>query len=198
MRTILLAAGASLVLSTAAEAQQAAPAAAPACYIEIHRLMAEPPEGIGELGTAIRELDTRLRPQVEEVTLLKAQIARLERQAEASSTAPGVEQVSFGLDEPRQALPTVGNAGAEEIQRLQMQLGIKQDQLKLDYATQQQALVGPVQARISRGAQAFAATNPGCSGVKMARAADLAGLAGTGARNVTGDFVAWYQANPPG
>src|SRR6478609_10715249 len=58
---------------------QGARAAAPAaCYVEVAKLMAEPPAGIGELGAAIRELDARLRPQVEEVNALKAEIARLE------------------------------------------------------------------------------------------------------------------------
>ena len=30
-----------------------------------------------------------------------------------------------------------------------------------------------------------------------ARAPDLAALTASGARNVTGEFVAWYLANPP-
>ena len=90
MRTILLAAGTALAaLSATASAQgEAAAVQAPACYIEIHKLMAEPPEGIGELGAAIRELDLALRPQVEEINVLRAQIARIERQAAAAPAAP--------------------------------------------------------------------------------------------------------------
>src|SRR6478735_5662938 len=74
---------------------QGEPAAAPArastgCYLEVAKLMAEPPAGIGELGAAIRELDARLRRQVEEVNALKAEIARLEaRQNEAQGGQGG-------------------------------------------------------------------------------------------------------------
>src|SRR5690606_13701929 len=83
MRTVLLAGGISLVITATALAQGTAPpAAGGACYVELTRLMAEPPTGIGELGAAIRQLDTALRPQVEEIKVLKAQIARLERQTE--------------------------------------------------------------------------------------------------------------------
>ena len=199
MRTIwlaagLLAAGTSAALSATAWAQGDPPvAAAPACYIEVHRLMAEPPAGIAELGAAIRGLDAALRPQVEEIKVLKAQIARLQRQAE-SSTEPAIEQVS--LDDTALASPFVEDAAAEELMRLQAELGSRQDKLKSDYAAQQETLVGPVQARISRGAQGFAAVN-GCADVKMARTPDLPALAGAGARNVTAEFVTWYIANPP-
>ena len=55
----------------------AAPSAA-GCYVEVGKLMGDPPAGIGELGEAIRALEARLRPQVEEVNELKAEIARLE------------------------------------------------------------------------------------------------------------------------
>ena len=201
MRTILLAAGTALAaLSATASAQgEAAAVQAPACYIEIHKLMAEPPEGIGELGAAIRELDLALRPQVEEINVLRAQIARLERPAAAApaAPAPGIEQASLGFEEPSPPSAAVVGRGAEEIQRLQAELGIKQDKLKLDYAAHQQALVGPVQARINLGAQAFASTNAACAEVKMARTPELPALTAAGARNVTGEFVAWYLANPP-
>lgn len=197
MRTILLATGASLVLSTPVWAQDGAPTApADACYIEIHRLMAEPPAGIGELGAAIRELDAALRPQVEEIKVLKAQIARLQRQAEAGSQ-PGIEQASLDYDDTALARPIDDDSAADEVMRLQAELGSRQDKLKHDYAAQQAMLVGPVQARISGGAQAFAAGH-GCAGVKMARTPDLPALTEAGARNVTGEFVAWYVANPPG
>jgi hypothetical protein len=199
MKAYLVATGCALAVSSAsALAQGEAPAApAPACYIEIQRLMAEPPEGIGELGAAIRELDVSLRPQVEEINVLKAQIARLERQAEAARAAPGAEPAEFGIEQVSLAPPVEVDPGAEEIQRLQAELGIKQDTLKLDYAAQQAALVGPVQERVSRGAQSFSATS-GCPELKMVRTPDLAELTAAGARNVTGEFVAWYLSDRPG
>ena len=200
MKAYLVATGCALAaMSASALAQGDAPAAsAPACYIEIHRLMAEPPEGIGELGAAIRELDLALRPQVEEINVLKAQIARIERQAAtvAAAPAPGVDQVSLGFEETSLASAPAEDRGAEEIQRLQAELGIRQDKLKLDYAAQQQAIVGPVQARVGQRVQAFASES-GCAQVKMARTPDLAALTSSGARDVTGEFVTWYLANPP-
>lgn len=197
MRTVLLAGGISLVITATALAQGTAPpAAGGACYVELTRLMAEPPTGIGELGAAIRQLDTALRPQVEEIKVLKAQIARLERQTETVAQ-PGIEQASFDFDDTALAQPLPDDPAADELMRLQAELGIKQDRLKRDYAAQQQALVGPVQARINGGAQAFAAGS-GCAEMKMARSGDIAELSGAGARNVTGEFVAWYLANPPG
>ena len=201
MRTILLAAGAALAaLSAAASAQDDAPAAAaaPACYIEIPRLFAEAPAGIGDLGAAIRQLDASLRPQVEEINALKAQIARLEQREVTAAPATSIE-AAFEDDEDggqRQAPPTADDRTAEEIRRVEAELDARRAQLKLDYAAQQQALIGPVQARVSRGAQAFAASS-GCAEVKMARASDLPALTAAGARDVTGEFVAWYLANPP-
>lgn len=199
MRTILLA-SASLVLSVPVMAQgTAAPApAAPSatCYIEIRRLMAEPPAGIGELGDAIRQLDAALRPQVEEIKVLKAQIARLQRQSADPSIA-ALEPVSLGYDDTALAQPAPDDPAGDEIMRLQAELGEKQHRLKLDYAARQDALVDPVQARISRGAQAFVASS-GCAEVKMARQPDLAALAQVGARDVTSAFVTWYTTNPPG
>ena len=197
MRTVLLTGGASMVLAATAFAQGTAPPApAAACYVELTRLMAEPPTGIGELGAAIRQLDTALRPQVEEIKVLKAQIARLERQTEDVGQ-PGIEQASFDFDDTALARPLPDNPAADELMRLQAELGIKQDRLKRDYAAQQQAVVGPVEARINGGAQAFAAGN-GCAEMKVARSGDIAELSGAGARNVTGEFVTWYLANPPG
>jgi hypothetical protein len=201
MRTILLAAGTALAaLSAAASAQGDASAAAPAatCYIEVQRLMAEPPAGIAELGAALRELDGKLRPQVVEINTLKAQLARLEQRQGQEPPATSV-QAAFAEEDsgPAAALPPADDRTAEQIRGFQTQIQAKQAQLKLDYAAQQQALVGPVQARISRGAQAFASSQKACSEVKMARAPDLAGLTAAGARNVTGEFVAWYIANPP-
>jgi len=191
MDKTLLAAGLALAAVPCSAAAQGAPAPA-SCYVEVAKLMAEPPTGIGDLGAAIRELDVKLRPQVEEVNALKAQIARIEqRQAEATTRT---EDASFE-GEGRAQLPVVTrDPDAEELQRLQAELQTKQDKLKLDYAEQQRALVGPVQTRVSERAQAFA-TERGCAELKMARAPDLAALTSEGSQNVTGEFVTWYLAN---
>ena len=191
MDKTLLAAGLALAALPCSAAAQGAPAPA-SCYVEVAKLMAEPPTGIGDLGAAIRELDVKLRPQVEEVNALKAQIARIEqRQAEATTRT---EDASFE-GEARPQLPAVTrDPDAEELQRLQTELQTKQDKLKLDYAEQQRALVGPVQTRVSERAQAFA-TERGCAELKMARAPDLAALTSEGSQNVTGEFVTWYLAN---
>jgi Skp family chaperone for outer membrane proteins len=199
MRTILLAAGASLAALSVTVSAQDAPAPAPACYIEIQRLFAEPPTGIGDLGAAIRELNVKLRPQVEEINALKAQIARLEQREAPTAAASTNIEAAFADDDDGAAPPAAPPADdrtAEEIRRVQADLDARQAKLKLDYAAQQQALIGPVQARINRGAEAFA-PNSGCAELKMARAPDLAALTTAGARNVTGEFVAWYLANPP-
>jgi len=191
MDKTLLAACLALAALPSSAAAQGAPATA-SCYVEVAKLMDDPPTGIGDLGVAIRELDVKLRPQVEEVNGLKAQIARIEqRQAEATTRA---EDPSFE-GEARAQLPVVTHdPDAEELQRLQAELQTKQDKLKLDYAEQQRALVGPVQTRVSERAQVFA-TQRGCAELKMARAPDLAGLTSEGSQNVTGEFVTWYLAN---
>jgi Skp family chaperone for outer membrane proteins len=197
MRTILL--GAALAaLSAAASAQGDAPAApAPACYIEVGKLMAEPPAGIGEIAAAIRALETALRPQATEINALKAQLARLE-QREISATPSNSLEAAFAEedDAPQAAPPAPGDRNAEEVTRIQGQIAAKQAKLRADYAAQKSALLDPVQARISRGAQAFAASS-GCAELKMARTPDLAALTAAGARDVTGEFVAWYLANRP-
>lgn len=193
MDKTLLAAGLVLAAIPSSAAAQGAPAAA-SCYVEVAKLMADPPTGIGDIGAAIREIDVKLRPQVEEVNALKAQIARIEqRQAEAASAGGGGEG-SFEDEGPALPPPVREDPDAEELQRLQSQLQTKQDQLKLDYAAQQQALVGPVQTRVSERAQTFA-TERGCVELKMARAPDLAALTSAGSQNVTGEFVSWYLAN---
>jgi Skp family chaperone for outer membrane proteins len=200
MKPIVIAAGVVLTAAAApgfAQSAGAAPASAPlTCFIEVSKLMAEPPAGVADLGAALRELDTRLRPQVEEIHELKAQIARLEqRQTEAGT---GTEAVGFegeGEGSPV-ALPITSDPTAEEIQRVQAELDAKQAQLKLDYVAQQTAIVGPVQARLSQGAQTYG-TEQGCSEIRMARAPDLAALTAGGARDLTGGFVAWYTVNHP-
>lgn len=200
MRTILLAAAGSLAaLPVAAWAQEAAPAASPpSCYIEVQKLFGDPPSGIGELGAAIRALDVQLRPQVEAINAVKAQIARLEQRQE--QPAANAQEAMFDDDEqddgPAPAARPADDR-TQELIRLEADLKAKQDQLKLDYAAQQQALVGPVQARITRGAQFFAA-NSGCAEMKMARAPDLAALTASGARDMTGEFVTWYLSDSPG
>ena len=190
MRTILLAA--ALAAQSATAAAQDAPAAPP-CYIEVRQLLAEPPAGIGDLGAAIRALDAALRPQVVEINALKAQVARLEQREAAAAPSTSLES-AFTQDET--AAPPADERTASEIRRVHGEIEAKQAQLKLDYAAQQRALVGPVQARVSERAQAFAATT-GCAELKMARANDLAALTAAGARNLTGEFVAWFLANPP-
>jgi Skp family chaperone for outer membrane proteins len=199
MRTILLAAGSVLaVLSTTAPAQQTAPTPPTAgCYIELQRLMAEPPSGIGDLGAAIHELDVKLRPQVEEINQLRAQIARLEQR----SAEPAAENVNEALFEeesaaPQAAVPVADDRTAQQITQLQTDLDAKKAQLKLDYDAQRVAIVGPVQARVGQKVQAFA-TERGCAQVKMARPPDLEALRTAAAQDVTGDFVAWYLANRP-
>lgn len=179
-----------------AQAQPGAPpATAPSgCYVEVAKLMADPPTGIGDLAAAIREIDARLRPQVEEVNALKAQIARLEQRL-AESASVGAAGGSGFEDENRVSLPVVTEDPlAEELQMLQAELQGKHDRLKLDYAEQRRALVGPVQTRVSERAQAFAGVR-GCSELKMAREPDLALLTTAGSRDVTGEFVSWYLAN---
>jgi Skp family chaperone for outer membrane proteins len=191
MDKTLLAAGLALAALPSAAAAQGAPAAA-RCHVEVARLMDEPPTGIGELGAAIRELDVKLRPQVEEVNALKAQIARIEQRQAAAAGGAGEETFDA---EDRAQLPVVReDPDAEELLRLQTELQAKQDKLKLDYAEQQRALVGPVQTRVSERAQAFASQR-GCAELKMARAPDLAALTTAGSQNVTGEFVTWYLAN---
>ena len=200
MRTILLAAGAALAaLSVTVAAQDAAPAAPPAaCYIELRQLMAERPDGIGDLAAAIRELDAALRPQVVEINTLKAQLARLEQREGQQPPATSMEAAFEEEDDSglQAALPPADDRTAQQIRGFQTEIAAKQARLKADYAAQQQALIGPVQARVNRGAQAFAAAS-GCADLKLARTADVAALTTAGARNVTGDFVAWYLANPP-
>ena len=196
----LVAAGLMLAtLSASALAQDSAAPATPAtgCYVEVAKLMADPPTGIGELGAAIRELDTKLRPQVEEINALKAEIGRIEaRQSEVQGAQGGEAGEGFGEESPRPsaAAAPASDPTAARLDQARAELEARQNQLKLDYAAQQRALVGPVQTRVSARAQAFA-TQHGCAELKMARAPDLAALTSSGSQNVTGEFVTWYLAN---
>src|SRR5688500_6881640 len=129
MRTILLAAGAALaVLSATASAQGDAPAApAPACYIEIRQLMAEPPAGTGDLAAALRALETALRPQAVEINGLKAQLARLEQREVTATPATSLEAAFAEEDDAAPSAPSVpDDPTAEDIRRVQAEIEAKQ------------------------------------------------------------------------
>ena len=159
--------------------------------------MADPPEGVGELGAAIRQLDTALRPQVEQIKLLESELARLQQrqrevmQADASQGEAPMQNV---------ALQTEGGSGSDlaelqdETQRVREQLVARRQQLHLDYAARRNELLAPVQARVNERAQVFASRH-GCGQMKMARSTDLAALQAAAARDVTGEFVTWYAQN---
>lgn len=177
MKKMLITCGAGLVAFASSGAL--AQSASSPCYLEVSKLVSEPPEGVEELGVALHRLDEALRPQVEEIKVLQEQLDRIEqRQREALQSEEEVDLVSLQTDE----------------QRIAADLAAKRSQLKLDYIAQREALVAPVQTRVSRRAQAFAAQH-GCRNLKMARAADLAGLQAASARNMTATFVAWYGGN---
>lgn len=193
MKSMLFVCATTLAFAVPAAMAQDAP---PTCYVRLGKLMADPPEGVGELGAAIRELDTALRPQVEQIKLLETELDRLQqRQREAMQTAqPGAATVQ------NVALQTAGGTSAElaelqdETQRVREQLAARRQQLHLDYAAQRRELLAPVQERVSEQAQVFASRH-GCGQMKMARTADIASLRATAARDVTGEFVTWYAAN---
>lgn len=204
MRTaIVILAGVSTAAAAPLAAQDATPPPG-TCYIELQKLMAEPPNGISDLGAAIRELDTRLRPQVEEVSRLRRLVETLEQeQQQAMRTAPVTDgDISRSLRTV--AMPvTAGQASQEpgelahlsmDLRRANEDLQAKQAQLKLDYAEQMRTIVGPVQARIGQRAQAFG-TERGCRGLRMARVPEVAGLQSAGARDITVEFVSWYAVN---
>lgn len=177
MKTIVIAGGAALALAASAASVQAQGAPG-TCYIQVGKLIA--PDGVDDLGSAIRQLDVALRPQVEEIKLLESELERLQqRQHEAMQS--GEEATDLA-------------ALQDETLKVTTDLEAKRSQLKLDYAAQQRVLVGPVQARVSERAQAFA-NQRGCGNLKMARAGDLAGLQAASARDMTGDFVSWYGRN---
>jgi hypothetical protein len=174
---MLIACGAGL-LAFASPAALAQSASSP-CYLEISKLVADPPEGVEELGAALHQLDEALRPQVEEIKVLEEQLDRIrQREREALQSEEEIDLVALQADE----------------QRIAADLEAKRGQLKLDYATQRQALVAPVQTRVSRQALAFASEH-GCKGLKMARAGDIASLRAASARNMTATFVAWYDGD---
>jgi len=149
-----------------------------ACYLQVSKLVADSPDGLDGLGTAIRRLDAALRPQVEEIKVLEAQLERIElRQSEALQN----EEAAADLI-----------ALQADAQRITVQLEEKRNQLKQDYAAQRAVLVAPVQNRVSERARTFA-TERGCGELKMARSGDLAALQARSARDMTVAFVAWYR-----
>ncbi|HYD23759.1 MAG TPA: hypothetical protein VEB68_03110 [Croceibacterium sp.] len=180
MKHILIGAAGALALAATGATVRAETGPA-TCYIELGRLMADPPSGVGELGAAIRQLDTTLRPQVEEINRLKLELETLQRQQ---------QRAMQGQDDTVD-LVEVQN----ETQRVAAALEALQAQLQLDYAAQREAIVGPVQARVGERAQAFASAR-GCAAMKMARAPDLEALRAAAAQDLTGDFVTWYLAGP--
>lgn len=193
MRKSMIAAGCLVAAtSTAATWAQAAPAAGGSCYIEVQKLMA--PQGIEELGAAVRQLDETLRPQVEEINFLRREIARLE-----APGAPGVQLASDTVTddfvEPRTLLSANTNDPlAGRLQRMMAELDARQAQLKLAYGEQMRAIMGPVQAKVGARANAFGAQR-GCAAMKMARSADLGSLRTQGAHDLTSEFVSWYASN---
>ena len=73
-----LAVAVACVAIPAAALAQGEPPPAPAstsCYVEVAKLIADPPTGIADFGAAIRELDAKLRPQAEEINALAPRCA---------------------------------------------------------------------------------------------------------------------------
>ncbi|MEO6386843.1 MAG: hypothetical protein ABIT16_01530 [Croceibacterium sp.] len=179
MKCLVLSGAAALAFAAIGPAALAQDAPA-TCYLQVGKLMADPPEGVGEFGTALHQLEAVLRPQVDEIKQLRADLASVQQR----------QQAAMQSDESNANLVTL----QDEAQRLTAELTAKQDQLKLDFTAQQTALVRPVQTRVSARAQTFA-TEHGCGEIKMARSADLAALQAGSARDVTGEFVTWYVAD---
>jgi Skp family chaperone for outer membrane proteins len=179
MKAILIGMAALAASPQPAAAQAASPAngAAADCFIQVPRLVAAPPGGIAELGTAIRALDTALAPQVEEVNRLRSQVSQIQQRQQAAMQD---EQSTTNLV-----------ALEDELRSLTTTLEGKQTALRAAYAEQQRAIVGPVQAKIGKVAQAYAAEQ-GCTVVKMARPADMTGLTAASARDLTDGFIVWY------
>lgn len=193
MKRMLIACGAALALMAPPALAQDASAT---CYVRLGQLMADPPEGVGEVGAAIRQLDTALRPQVEQIKLLETELDRLQhRQREALQTA--TPQGAATLQNVALTERPAGSDLAElqeDTLRVREQLVARRQQLQTDYAAQRQALLAPVQTRVNQKAQVFAGQH-GCGQIKMARSSDLAGLQAATARDVTGQFVTWYAQN---
>jgi hypothetical protein len=84
MQKILIGAAGALALTATGAAIGQQPGSA-TCYIEVRRLMADPPAGVGDLGAAIRQLDVALRPQVEELNKLKADLAAVQQRQQRAA-----------------------------------------------------------------------------------------------------------------
>jgi hypothetical protein len=187
MKTNLVALSAIVVAISAPVLAQGGPAAAPStCYIEVQKLMGGAPGGITDLRTAVAELDTRLRPQVEEVNRLKRLSETLSQQQQQAMQAGAATEDGTPVAES----PDVSRI-TQDLRRTNTELATAQAQLQADYQTQMAALVGPVQQRVGQRALVFGSQR-GCGSLKMARSPDLASLQSAGARDVTLDFVSWY------
>lgn len=179
MKAILLAALVGGSVPLAAAAQEAPASAGAQCFIQVPRLVAPPPGGIAALGDAIRALDAALKPQVDEVNRLRSQVMQLQqRQQQAAQDEESTVDLVALETELRTASATL-----EE----------KQAALRTAYAERQRELVGPVQDKIGKVATAFA-QEQGCAAVKMARPADMGGLAEANARDITDAFIFWYAS----
>lgn len=173
MKPRLAFAGSALMVLAASAAAQGSGS----CFIEVRQLVAPPPGGLAELHGAIGQLDASLRPQVDELKRLNEEVEGIDQRHQRAMSGDDDDADLAALDARRQEL------GAE--------IETKHARLREDYASQQAALVGPVQERVARAAQAFGKER-GCSELKMARGPDMDALQSGGARNLTGEFVTWY------
>jgi hypothetical protein len=207
MRTALIVftAGIAAMVSVPLSAQNRAPAQSQGgtCYIELQKLMSDT-NGVGELSAAVRDLNTRLRPQIEEVGRLKRLVETLQEQQEVAMRDAPVTDGDISRSVRTVATPVALAEQAREprelahltmdLRRTNAELQSKQMELRAAYSEQMRAIVGPVQTRIGERAQTFGSQR-GCSGLKMARMPEVAGLQSSGARNITGDFISWYAVN---
>jgi hypothetical protein len=108
------------------------------------------------LRTAVAELDTRLRPQVEEVNRLKRLSETLSQQQQQAMQAGAATEDGTPVTES----PDVARI-TQDLRRTNTELATKQAQLQSDYQTQMAALVGPVQQRVGQRALVFGSQH-GC------------------------------------
>lgn len=184
MKAILAGMAVFAVLPMAALAQaveQPAVVGGSGCFIQVPRLAAPPPGGIAELGEAIKALDTALKPHVDEVNRVRSEVAQLQQRQRTAMQDEDSTVDLVRLD--------------EELRARIAEMEEKQTALRAEYAVRQKELVGPVQEKIGKVAQAFA-TEQGCATLKMARPADMGGLAEANARDITDGFLAFYAATP--
>lgn len=173
---------AALPMAALAQAvEQPAVVGGSGCFIQVPRLAAPPPGGIAELGEAIRALDTALKPHVEEVNRLRSEVGQLQQRQRAAMQD---EESTVDLAALEEDLRTRTTAMEE-----------KQAALRAEFAARQKELVGPVQDKIGKVAQAYA-NEQGCATLKMARPADMGGLAEANAADITDGFLVFYAAAP--